>query len=206
MQLFEKMIKGEADSYVLRGKINYKDKNGTMRDPVFFRTIKQAHHRTGTKFSLYPTYDFACPVIDSLEGVTHAMRSNEYTDRVPQYHWILKNLEMRDVEIFQFSRLNFEYALLSKRKLQFLVDNKKVSGWDDPRFATFRGVLRKGLRVETLIEFMLEQGPSTKNTLMEWDKLWAINKGYIDNICPRYSAVSVEKACDIFIENGPKEL
>ena len=113
---------------------------------------------------------------------------------------------MRDVEIFEFSRLNFEYALLSKRKLQSLVDGKKVSGWDDPRFATFRGVLRKGLRVETLIEFMLEQGPSTKSNLMEWDKLWAINKGYIDNISPRYSAVSIEKACDVFIENGPKTL
>lgn len=86
------------------------------------------------------------------------------------------------------------------------MDAEKVSGWDDPRFATFRGVLRKGLKVETLIEFMLEQGPSTKATLMEWDKLWATNKGYIDNECPRYSAVSVEKACDIFIENGPKEL
>lgn len=88
------MINGEKDidGYVLRGKINYQDKNGTMRDPVFFRTIRESHHRTKNKFTLYPTYDFACPVIDSLEGVTHALRSNEYTDRVPQYHWILKNL------------------------------------------------------------------------------------------------------------------
>ena len=206
MALFESMIKGQNDGYVLRGKINYQDKNGAMRDPVFFRTQREPHHRTGTRFTLYPTYDFACPVIDSLEGVTHALRSNEYTDRVPQYHWILKALGMRDVDIFEFSRLNFEYALLSKRKLQYLIDNKKVTGWDDPRFATFRGVLRKGLKVETLIEFMLEQGPSTKNTLMEWDKLWAVNKSYIDNICPRYSAVSVEKASHIYITNGPKEL
>ena len=209
MKIFEKMINKEKDidGYVLRAKINHKDKNGTMRDPVLFRTVREPqHHRTKDKYTLYPTYDFACPVIDSLEGVTHALRSNEYTDRVPQYHWILQNLEMRDVEIFEFSRLNFEYALLSKRKLQQLVDAKKVSGWDDPRFATFRGVLRKGLRVETLIEFMLEQGPSTKSTLMEWDKLWATNKPYIDPISPRFSAVSVEKASDIFIENGPKEV
>jgi len=108
-------------------------------------------------------------------------------------------------EIFEFSRLNLEYTCLSKRKLQWFVDTKRVDGWDDPRFPTVRGVLRKGIRVETLTEFMLEQGPSKRANLMEWEKLWAINKRIIDPICPRYSAVRVEKASRILIENIPKE-
>lgn len=94
---------------------------------------------------------------------------------------------------------------MSKRKLTWFVDSGRVEGWNDPRFPTLRGVLRKGIRVETLIEFMLEQGPSKRANLMEWEKLWAINKRIIDPICPRFSAVSVEKACRLTILNGPKE-
>jgi len=94
---------------------------------------------------------------------------------------------------------------LSKRKLQWFVESKRVEGWNDPRFPTVRGVIRKGIRVETLTEFMLEQGPSKRSNLMEWEKLWAINKRIIDPICPRYSAVRVEKASRINIENIPAE-
>lgn len=200
------MIKGEMDGYVLRGKIDYKSKNGCLRDPTFFRTIRESHHRTGTKFTLFPTYDFACPIIDSLEGVTHALRSNEFADRDAQYHWILENIGMRDAEIYEFSRLNFEYTVLSKRKLQALVDSALVSGWDDPRFPTLRGIMQKGLTKDALIEFMLEQGPSKKSTLMEWDKIWALNKHYIDDVSPRYMAVAVDKVCDVLVENGPKQV
>ena len=133
------------------------------------------------------------------------MRTNEYADRIPQFKWVLKACGLPDLEIYEYSRLNLEHTVLSKRKLTWFVDTGKVEGWDDPRFPTLRGCLRKGIRVETLIEFMLEQGPSKRANLMEWEKIWAINKRIIDPICPRYSAVSVEKASKIIVTNVSKE-
>lgn len=205
LEIYEKMLKGEADDYCLRAKIGMNSDNGCMRDPVLGRTNRTPHQRTGKKYTFYPTYDFACPIVDHLEKVTHMLRTNQYADRIPQYYWILNAVGFPKHEIFEFSRLNLEYTCLSKRKLQWFVDTKRVDGWDDPRFPTVRGVLRKGIRVETLTEFMLEQGPSKRANLMEWEKLWAINKRIIDPICPRYSAVRVEKASRILIENIPKE-
>ena len=205
LELFEKMLKGEADEYCLRAKIDMNSNNGCMRDPVLGRTNRTPHQRTGKKYTFYPTYDFACPIVDHLEGITHAMRTNEYADRIPQYYWVLEALGFPKHEIWEYSRLNLEYTCLSKRKLQWFVESKRVEGWNDPRFPTVRGVIRKGIRVETLTEFMLEQGPSKRSNLMEWEKLWAINKRIIDPICPRYSAVRVEKASRINIENIPAE-
>lgn len=201
LEIYEQMIKGEADDYCLRAKIDMQSNNGCMRDPVLARVNRTPHQRTGKKYLLYPTYDFACPIVDHIEGVTHAMRTNEYADRIPQYFWVLDALGFPKHEIFEYSRLNLEYTCLSKRKLQWFVDTKRVEGWDDPRFPTVRGVIRKGIRVETLTEFMLEQGPSKRANLMEWEKLWAINKRIIDPICPRFSAVKVEKACRLKITN-----
>lgn len=205
LEIYEKMLKGEADEYCLRAKIDMNSDNGCLRDPVLGRTNRTPHQRTGKKYTFYPTYDFACPIVDHLEGVTHAMRTNQYADRIPQYFWVMDALGFPKHEIYEYSRLNLEYTCLSKRKLQWFVETKRVEGWDDPRFPTVRGVLRKGIRVETLTEFMLEQGPSKRSNLMEWEKLWAINKRIIDPICPRYSAVKVEKASRIIIENVSKE-
>ena len=204
LEIFDRLLKGEADEYCVRARIGMQNDNGCMRDPVLARSSKVPHHRTGTKYKVYPTYDFACPIVDSLEGVTHVLRTNEYADRIPQYFWVLGALGWPRLEIYEYSRLNLEYTCLSKRKLTWFVDSNRVEGWQDPRFPTLRGVLRKGIRVETLIEFMLEQGPSKRANLMEWEKLWAINKRIIDPICPRFNAVSVEKASRLTVLNGPE--
>jgi len=206
LKIWEKMLKGEADDYCVRGKLDMQAKNKCMRDPVFYRGNKTPHHRTGTQYCCYPTYDFACPIVDSIEGVTHCLRTNEYADRNEQYKWVLKATGLRDVTIYDFSRLNFVNTCLSKRKLQWFVDTKRVESWEDPRFPTLRGILRRGLRVETLIEFMLEQGPSKNTNLMEWDKIWAINKKIIDPISPRFTAIAKDKIAHLVLINGPNEV
>lgn len=205
-KIWEKLLKGEADDYCVRGKIDMSAKNKCMRDPVFYRVNKTPHHRCGTQYVAYPTYDFACPIVDSYEGVTHCLRTNEYADRNEQYKWVLKATGLRDVTIYDFSRLNFVNVCLSKRKLQWFVDTKRVESWEDPRFPTLRGILRRGLRVETLIEFMLEQGPSKNVNLMEWDKIWAINKKIIDPISPRFTAIASDRIAHVLLINGPKEV
>lgn len=94
-------------------------------------------------------------------------------------------------------------TVFSKRKLAWFVDNNKVEGWHDPRFPTLRGIIRRGCTIEALTEFMLEQGPSKNIVTMDWDKLWAFNRKYIDNIAPRYTAISLNKASILYIKNGP---
>lgn len=160
------------------------------------------HHRTGTKYRVYPTYDFACPIVDSVEGVTHALRTNEYHDRNDQYAWFLSALRLRKVSIWDYSRLNFVYTLLSKRKLTWFVDSKRVAGWDDPRFPTVRGIRRRGLTIEALREYILMQGASKNTLLLEWDKLWAINKRIIDPTAARYTALAKDALVPVSLCGG----
>lgn len=187
----------------LRAKISVDDPNGTLRDPVMYRCNLTPHHYTGDKWKIYPTYDFACPVVDSLEGVTHALRTNEYRDRNAQYQWVLNALGLRKVNIWDFSRINFVYTLLSKRKLQWFVDQGIVSGWDDPRFPTVRGIRRRGLTIEALKQYILMQGASQNTLLLEWDKLWALNKKVIDPVAPRHTAVIKDKIVYCNVQGGP---
>ncbi|KAF8507309.1 glutamate-tRNA ligase [Hysterangium stoloniferum] len=188
---FAEMTTGstEGQRWCIRAKISVDNPNKALRDPVIYRCNILPHHRTGLKWKVYPTYDFACPLVDSIEGVTHALRTNEYRDRNPQYFWMIDTLELRKPVVWDFSRLNFIYTLLSKRKLRWFVEEKLVRGWDDPRFPTVRGIRRRGLTVEALRQYMLAQGPSQAVVSLEWDSIWSMNKKVIDPIAPRFWAV-----------------
>ncbi|KAF7311442.1 Glutamate-tRNA ligase [Mycena kentingensis (nom. inval.)] len=205
LEHFALMTQGTTEGlrWCLRAKMSVDNPNKAMRDPVIYRCNVLPHHRTGDKWKVYPTYDFACPVVDSIEGVTHALRTNEYRDRNPQYQWFIDTLKIRGVHIWDFSRLNFIYTLLSKRKLHWFVDQKLVQGWDDPRFPTVRGIRRRGLTIDALREFMLLQGPSQSAVSLEWDKIWAINKKVIDPVAPRFWAAAKANLVPVTLTNGP---
>jgi glutamyl-tRNA synthetase len=192
LALFEEMKRGTSRGFecCLRAKINMQDKNKCMRDPVIYRCNDTPHHLHGTKWKMYPTYDFACPIVDSLDGVTHALRTIEYRDRNAQYSWFLDALGLRKVHVWDFSRLSFIYTLLSKRKLTWFVDEKFVTGWDDPRFPTVRGIRRRGMTIEALRAYIISQGASQRELNLEWDKIWALNKKVIDPISPRHTALN----------------
>ena len=194
----------EGQSCAARMKMDMSSDNGCLRDPVTFRCNLDPHHRTGTKYKCYPTYDFACPYVDSIEGVTHALRSAEYNDREPQFAWMQKIMGVRKVHIWEYSRLNFVYTVLSKRKLQWFVNEGIVDGWNDPRFPTVQGIMRRGLKLEALRDFIISQGASRNLNLMEWDKIWAMNKKIIDPVCPRHTSVIVKDRVTITLDNGPE--
>ena len=207
LKMWKEMIKGSevGKTYCLRIKMDMKNDNATLRDPVIYRCNEDKHHRTGTTYKLYPTYDFACPIVDSIEGVTHALRTTEYNDRKAQYDWVQVLCGLRKVHIWTFSRLAFEYTILSKRKLQWFVDSKLVDGWNDPRFPTVQGIIRRGLTVKALQEYILGQGASKNNNLMEWSKIWAINKKIIDEISPRHVCIEVNGMVRMTLTNYKNE-
>ncbi|XP_059648352.1 glutamate--tRNA ligase, cytoplasmic [Cornus florida] len=207
MKLWKEMIAGSERGLLccLRGKLDMQDPNKSLRDPVYYRCNPIPHHRIGSKYKIYPTYDFACPFVDAEEGITHALRSSEYHDRNAQYYRIQEEMGVRNVSIYEFSRLNMVYTLLSKRKLLWFVQNGKVDGWDDARFPTVQGIVRRGLKIEALVQFILEQGASKNLNLMEWDKLWTINKKIIDPVCPRHTAVVEERRVLLTLDDGPEK-
>ncbi|KAM5453109.1 glutamate--tRNA ligase [Microsporum audouinii] len=182
----------EGRGWCIRAKISVDDPNKAMRDPVIYRYNSQPHHRTGNTWKIYPTYDFCAPILDSIEGITYALRTNEYRDRNPQYTWIQQALGLREVTIWDFSRMNFVRTVLSKRKLALLVEKGAVWGWDDPRMPTIRGIRRRGMTIPALREFILKQGPSRNIINLDWTSIWAANKKIIDPIAPRFTAILKE--------------
>ncbi|KAF1847884.1 glutamyl-tRNA synthetase [Cucurbitaria berberidis CBS 394.84] len=198
---FEEMKKGneEGVKWCIRAKMSVDNPNKAMRDPVIYRCNPQAHHRTGDKWKIYPTYDFCCPIVDALEGVTHALRTTEYNDRDPQYQWFIKNLNLRQVYNWGFARLNFVRTVLSKRKLTKIVDAGIVWGWDDPRMPTVRGVRRRGAVIPALREFILKQGPSKNIVNLDWYSFWATNKKHIEPTAARYTAIDEDTKVPVTI-------
>jgi glutamyl-tRNA synthetase len=207
LAIFEEMKAGTEIGLTncIRAKMSIDNPNKAMRDPVIYRCNLLPHHRTGTAWKMYPTYDFACPIVDSMEGVTHALRTTEYTDRNPQYQWFLDTLKLRQVHIWDFARMNFIRTVLSKRKLTKLVDAGTVWGWDDPRMPTIRGVRRHGMTIPALRDFILKQGPSRNIVVMDWTNFWASNKKEIDPIAPRHTAVESKNAVKATVVDGPEK-
>lgn len=208
LRLWQEMLNGteEGERCVLRAKIDIRHKNGALRDPTMYRTKKIPHHRTGDTYNVYPTYDFSCPLVDSWEGVTHALRSLEYKDREKQYKWFTDAAGVRSPEVWEFSRLDFVRTVLSKRKLQKLIDIGAARSWDDPRFPTIQGVRRRGMTIQGLRAFILSQGASRNNTTQEWDKIWTVNKRVIDSVAPRHVALNAENAKKVTVENAEEKV
>ncbi|XP_064504231.1 bifunctional glutamate/proline--tRNA ligase isoform X3 [Pseudopipra pipra] len=215
LQMWEEMKKGTeyGQTCCLRAKIDMSSNNGCMRDPTLYRCKNQPHPRTGNTYKVYPTYDFACPIVDSIEGVTHALRTTEYHDRDEQFYWIIEALGIRKPYIWEYSRLNLNNTVLSKRKLTWFVNEGLVDGWDDPRFPTVRGVLRRGMTVEGLKQFIAAQGSSRSVVNMEWDKIWSFNKKLraickkvIDPVAPRYTALLKDAVVPVNIPEAQEEM
>jgi len=160
LKLFEDMKNGkyEDGSRVLRAKIDMSSPNLNMRDPIMYRILHETHHRTGDKWCIYPTYDWAHGQSDSIENITHSICTLEFEDHRPLYDWFLEQLETHHPRQIEFARLNLTYTIMSKRKLLELVKNKYVNGWDDPRMPTLSGIRRRGYTPEAIRNFCSEIG------------------------------------------------
>jgi glutamyl-tRNA synthetase len=181
--LDKKIAKGEA---ILRLKADMQSLNTVMRDPTLFRVITASHYRQGKKYVVWPTYDFEASISDSLEGVTHALRSKEYELRDELYYYILDRLALRKPVVYDFSRLNIRGTVLSKRFLKPLIEKKLVSGWDDPRLPTLAGLRRRGILPEAIKNFVLSFGLSKVESEPTWDALLSENRKLVDGIAERY--------------------
>jgi glutaminyl-tRNA synthetase len=163
LDLFERMKNGEFENgtKVLRAKIDMSSPNLNLRDPVLYRVAHATHHNTGDKWCIYPMYDFAHPLEDAIEGVTHSICTTEFEAHRPLYDWVIAECEMESVpRQYEFGRLNITNTVMSKRKLKSLVDEGIVDGWDDPRMPTISGLRRRGYTPEAIREFVKETGVS----------------------------------------------
>lgn len=170
LTLFEKMRKGEFrdGEAVLRAKIDMNSPNINMRDPVLYRVMHMPHHRSGSEWCIYPTYDFAHPLSDAIEGITHSICTLEFEDHRPLYDWVVENVSVpwRPKQI-EFARLNLSYTVMSKRLLSQLVEKGIVDGWDDPRLSTISGLRRRGFTPEAIREFCERIGVAKSNSVVD---------------------------------------
>lgn len=193
LALFEGMKNGEfADgSKVLRAKIDMASPNINMRDPVIYRVLRATHHRTGDNWIIYPMYDFAHPICDSMQGVTYSLCTLEFEDHRPLYNWVVENtgVEHKPRQI-EFARLNITNTVMSKRYLKKLVEDKAVTGWDDPRMPTLTGLRARGVPAEALKNFCEAIGVCKANSEIE--------VGYFEHFIRDYLNIHAERAMAVF--------
>lgn len=204
LKRFEKMAAGEfaEGACVLRAKIDMASGNLNLRDPVMYRILHAAHHRTGSRWRIYPTYDWAHGQSDSVEGITHSICTLEFEDHRPLYDWFLERLGVHHPKQIEFSRLSLTYTLLSKRKLLRLVDEGHVSGWDDPRMPTISGFRRRGYTPEAIRDFCERIGVTKKDTTLEIQLLEHCLREDLNRRAPR--VLGVLRPLRVVIENYPE--
>ena len=204
LDLFQRMRAGEfADgSRTLRAKIDMASPNINMRDPVMYRVLRATHHRTGDQWCIYPTYDFAHGQSDSIEGVTHSLCTLEFEDHRPLYDWFLEQLGIHHPQQIEFARLNLTYTALSKRKLLQLVQQKYVSGWNDPRMPTLAGFRRRGYTPEAIRNFCERIGVAKRNSIVDLAMLEHSLREDLNKRAPRVMAVL--RPIKVVLENYPE--
>lgn len=204
LDLFERMRAGEfADgAYALRAKIDMASPNINLRDPVLYRIRQVSHHQTGDQWCIYPMYDFAHCVSDALEGITHSLCTLEFEDHRPLYDWILDNLDIGHPQQIEFSRLSLEYTVTSKRKLNQLVEEKYVDGWDDPRMPTISGLRRRGFTPASIRDFCQRIGVSKSDNTVEMGILENSIREDLGDSAPR--VMGVLRPLKVVIENYPE--
>jgi glutaminyl-tRNA synthetase len=206
LDLFARMRQGEFinGAMTLRAKIDLASPNFNMRDPVLYRIIHEPHHRTGITWCIYPMYDYAHPLEDALEGITHSLCSLEFEDHRPLYDWVIMNCDVpcqsRQIE---FARLNLTYTVMSKRKLRRLVEEGLVRGWDDPRMPTLAGMRRRGYPASAIHNFCAGIGVAKANSTVEVEQLEYYVREELNNSAPR--AMAIIDPLKIIITNYPKD-
>jgi len=205
LDLFERMQAGEfaEGERVLRAKIDMASGNLNLRDPVMYRILKLAHHRTGDKWCIYPMYDFTHGQSDSLERITHSICTLEFEDHRPLYDWFLKELDIYRPQQIEFARLNLNYTLLSKRKLLQLVEEGHVNGWNDPRMPTLSGMRRRGYPPEAIRDFCERIGVSKSNSTVDFALLEHCVRENLNRTAPRVMVVI--RPLKVVIENYPED-
>jgi len=206
LDIFERMKNGEFPDgkYTLRAKIDLASGNFWMRDPVIYRIKHISHHRYGNKWCIYPTYDFAHPIQDALEGITHSLCSLEFEIHRPLYNWVIENVSVphkpRQIE---FARLNITNTVLSKRYLRYLVENEIVDGWDDPRMPTLCGLRRRGYTPEAILDFCDRIGVAKSNSMVDIGLLEHCVRESLNATALR--KVAVLKPIKLIVDNYPED-
>ena len=204
LDLFERMRAGEYvdGERVLRAKIDMASPNLNMRDPVLYRILHESHHRTGDKWCIYPTYDFAHGQSDSIEGITHSICTLEFEDHRPLYDWFLDELDIYHPQQIEFARLNVSHTVVSKRRLLQLVQEGHVSGWDDPRMPTLSAMRRRGYTPESIRNFVDGTGIVKRNSLVDLGQLENSVREDLNRRAPRVMAVL--NPLRVVIDNYPE--